>query len=140
MPLPKKPVCRRWCTMSEGGASGAAVTVFSGSRRNDATTTTAISNSSSAPPLLEPPQLHPPLELSLQKPQAVYLPIPSGQQLSISHPSLSQLSLNQCCAPLGATASPRLAQRKMGLSKSNRIILLLAIDSAFFLLELVVGQ
>ena len=28
----------------------------------------------------------------------------------------------------------------MGFSKSNRIIILLAIDSAFFLLELVVGE
>lgn len=28
----------------------------------------------------------------------------------------------------------------MGISKSNRILILLAIDSAFFLLELVVGK
>jgi hypothetical protein len=44
--------------------------------------------------------------------------------------------LNECCAPREKT--PRL-KGMMGLSKTQRILVLLAIDSAFFLLELVVG-
>lgn len=41
-----------------------------------------------------------------------------------------------------ATSQPRNTARTitMGLSKTNRILILLAIDSAFFLLELVVGM
>jgi hypothetical protein len=52
--------------------------------------------------------------------------------------SSAELSVNACCAPHVALKRP--TSKRMGLSKSNRIIVLLVIDSAFFLVELVVGM
>ena len=49
----------------------------------------------------------------------------------------SEESLNECCAPCKETVGSR---GRMGLSKTKRILVLLAIDSAFFLLELIVGR
>lgn len=63
------------------------------------------------------------------------------QSYSLSHRpvfSPSDLSLNQCCAP--KVQHLRSDRSKMALSKSQRIIILLAIDSAFFLVELVIGM
>jgi len=56
------------------------------------------------------------------------------------HPHLSStLSLDECCLSSRKDKEPR-KRRGMALSKSSRIILLLAIDSAFFLLEITVGM
>jgi hypothetical protein len=56
------------------------------------------------------------------------------------HPPLSaRLSLDECCVSFRKDKEPR-KRGGMALSKSSRIILLLAIDSAFFLLEIIVGM
>ena len=52
--------------------------------------------------------------------------------------SSAELSVNACCAPHAPLKRP--TSKTMGLSKSNRIIVLLVIDSVFFLVELVVGK
>lgn len=54
----------------------------------------------------------------------------------LSAPSL--LSVNDCCAPPAQVTA--ITTKKMAISKSNRIIILLVIDSAFFIVELVVGK
>jgi hypothetical protein len=76
-----------------------------------------------------------PLE-TIQKPKRAYLR--GAGDSSISHWDFhaSEESLDECCSPGKKT---RKSKRKMGLSKTKRILVLLAIDSAFFLLELVVG-
>jgi hypothetical protein len=76
-----------------------------------------------------------PLE-TIQKPKRAHLR--GAGDSSISHWDFhaSEESLNECCSPGKKT---RTSKRKMGLSKTKRILMLLAIDSAFFLLELVVG-
>jgi hypothetical protein len=50
----------------------------------------------------------------------------------------SSVTLNECCAPAPAQASRN--KSKMGLTKTQRIGILLAIDSVFFLIELIVGE
>ena len=82
---------------------------------------------------------HPPLELELiQKPGQAYFS-PHRIATSSSSPfTASTETIHECCAPLPAQA-PR-TPRKMGLSKTQRIVILLGIDSAFFLLELIVGK
>lgn len=52
--------------------------------------------------------------------------------------SPSQLTLDECCMPYAPVNSA--STKKMGLSKSTRIIILLVIDSAFFITELVIGR
>jgi hypothetical protein len=70
------------------------------------------------------------------RPEPVYLsPLHSHQR---SPHSSSAVTVNECCAPRPAQAP--LAKTKMGLSKSQRIGILLGIDSAFFLVELCVGM
>jgi hypothetical protein len=49
----------------------------------------------------------------------------------------SDVTLNQCCAPPSAKSSPKFG--RMGLSKEQRIGILLGIDGIFFLIELSVG-
>ena len=87
--------------------------------------------SSSSPALLDDTELsHIPV-----RPPAVYLSPPKSQ--STTPFDSSTTTINECCAPKRTQpATPR----KMGLSKSQRIGILLAIDSAFFVLELVVGK
>lgn len=74
----------------------------------------------------------------IEKPQRAILRSPRGIRSSVHPPSPSKLSINECCAPRAPLRSH--TDKKMGISKSNRIIILLVIDSAFFLLELVVGR
>jgi hypothetical protein len=50
----------------------------------------------------------------------------------------SEVTLYQCCAPPSARRSPKFG--RMGLSKEQRIGILLAIDGIFFLIELTVGM
>ena len=52
--------------------------------------------------------------------------------------SASTETLNECCAPV-RVPGPR-SPIKMGLSKTQRICILLGIDAVFFLIELVVGE
>jgi hypothetical protein len=70
-----------------------------------------------------------------QEPQAAHLkPATSGSTPRTS----STDSIHECCAiraPAPRTETPA----KMGLSKTQRICILLAIDSCFFLVELICG-
>lgn len=77
--------------------------------------------------------------LPIGKPEKAILRSSRRPCSSIRLSSPSQLSVNACCAPRQQVpaSSP---DRKMGISKSNRIVILLVIDSAFFLLELVAGK
>lgn len=72
--------------------------------------------------------------ITLQKPLKVHL--------SPYHPPApaagSAVSVNECCKKRSKENLPR-NTRKMGLSKSQRIMLLLGIDGVFFLVELIVG-
>lgn len=69
------------------------------------------------------------------KPEPAYLsPLPSHQSSPFSS---SAATLNECCAP--RTAQAPAPKKKMGLTKTQRIGILLGIDSAFFIVELVVG-
>ena len=79
---------------------------------------------------------HKDLEL-VARPEKAYLS-PHKCLASLSPFSHSSTTLNECCAPSSATR-PR-KHWKMGLSKSQRIIILLGIDSCFFLIELIVGE
>lgn len=74
----------------------------------------------------------------IEKPQKAILRSPRSFCSSIHLSSPSELSINACCATLAQVKVP--TTKTMGISKSNRIIILLVIDSAFFLLELVVGK
>lgn len=73
--------------------------------------------------------------VQIQKPEKARLKSPRSVCNSIHLSSPSKLSIQACCAP-----TAQVIPRKMGISKSNRIIILLVIDSAFFLLELIVGK
>lgn len=77
-------------------------------------------------------------DVAIEKPQKAVLRSPNTLCPSIPLSSPSQLSVDACCAPYAPASAA--ATSKMGLSKSHRIIVLLVIDSAFFLLELVVGK
>lgn len=75
----------------------------------------------------------PPLEL-ITRPDRVYL----NPRHRLSALNDSKSTFNECCAPNpGLVAGPK---KRMGFSKSQRICILLAIDSVFFLIELVVGM
>ena len=76
-------------------------------------------------------------------------PIPKPQQAYFSpytrHPppssspvTTSTETLNECCAPIRVPGVR--PAKKMGLSKTQRICILLGIDAVFFLIELVVGE
>jgi hypothetical protein len=81
-------------------------------------------------------------------PEAVHLSPSRIAQQRYPHPlphphplpplTASSVTLNECCAPAPAQA-PR-SKSKMGLTKTQRIGILLAIDSVFFLIELIVGE
>ena len=70
------------------------------------------------------------------RPEPVYLSPPHSHQSS--PPNSSSVTLNECCAPRSAQAPT--PKKKMGLSKTQRISILLAIDSVFFLVELTCGE
>ncbi len=62
----------------------------------------------------------------------------SDQPSALATPfTASCATLNECCAPRAPAAKPK---AMMGLSKSQRIGILLGIDTAFFLIELSVGM
>jgi hypothetical protein len=129
---------------SFGKAHGPSTTELEGGGAKDARDAT------NASPRLEPPPAGiislfashhtlPPIDTPLeaiQKPKRAHLR--GAGDSSISHWDFhaSEESLNECCAPGHKT---RRSKRKMGLSKTKRILVLLAVDSAFFLLELAVG-
>ena len=78
-----------------------------------------------------------PIELPL-RPEKAHLS-PDRTPTSLESPaSASSVSFNECCAPQ-IPHSPR-NQTIMGLSKTQRISVLLAIDSVFFLIEIVIGM
>ncbi|KAK5027278.1 Zinc resistance conferring protein [Exophiala sideris] len=97
----------------------------------------ATSSSSSTPPVnntYSPPFA--PVE-HIQKPSEAYLS-PYRLSSSPSTPfSASSETIHECCAP--RPAPPPRTRAVMGLSKSQRIGILLGIDSVFFLIELIVG-
>lgn len=73
----------------------------------------------------------------IQKPAKAHLRGSGDSSIPVcSFHAAAEESLNECCAPRKKTSR---SKRRMGLSKTKRILVLLAIDSAFFLLELVVG-
>jgi hypothetical protein len=74
----------------------------------------------------------------IQKPEKAILRSSRTVCSSVYLSSPSELSVNECCAPCAPVAA--VPTWRMGISKSNKIIILLIIDSAFFLLELVVGK
>lgn len=71
-----------------------------------------------------------------RRPEPVYL----SPRHHSSPPTSSSVTLNECCAPAPLSAQARPLKKKMGLSKTQRIGILLGIDSAFFLVELIVGK
>jgi hypothetical protein len=73
----------------------------------------------------------------IQKPEKAIIRSSRTVCSSVYLSSPSELSVNECCVPRAPVAA--VPTRRMGISKSNKIIILLVIDSAFFLLELVVG-
>lgn len=90
------------------------------------------------------PHIHVPSPLPSRSPSDVGLPArPEPAHLSpeAHNPSpfsSSSLTLNECCSPRNARAtSPKFG--RMGLSKEQRIGILLGIDGLFFLIELSVG-
>jgi hypothetical protein len=87
---------------------------------------------SSAPPIA-PYDTH--LTSLPVRPEPVHLSGHSSEPPSPFNSSCE--TLNECCAPCAQV--PRLKSR-MGLSKSQRIGVLLGIDTAFFLVELTVGM
>ncbi len=98
-------------------------------KRNDAATTTRIISSTTLPITnLE----------HINRPEQAHLRSTSTFCIPVDLPTKSELSLSACCASrVAKTQNP---PRTAMVSKSTRILILLAIDSAFFLLELVVGQ
>jgi hypothetical protein len=70
----------------------------------------------------------------IEKPEKAFLRSPRSRSLCSS----AELTVNACCAP--HVPLENTTGKTMGLSKSNRIIVLLVIDSIFFLVELVVGK
>lgn len=81
---------------------------------------------------------HPPAD-SIKKPQQAYLrPHRRTSPSSSSAPSVTSAeTVHECCAPV--CAQPPTTTSKMGLSKTQRICILLAIDAVFFLVELICG-
>ena len=78
-----------------------------------------------------------PLLQRISRPEPAHLSLDTFHcDYSSGLPSISELSLDECCIPHEARAPAR--SRKMA-SKTTRIVILLCIDVAFFLLELVVG-
>jgi len=80
---------------------------------------------------------HQSIEL-VRRPEAAYLSphraLPSFESFS----SPSSITLNECCAPSSPQSTS--APTTMGLSKTQRIAILLAIDTVFFLIELIIGE
>lgn len=74
---------------------------------------------------------------NIQRPQPVYIRGSGNISTPDRSSHASTVSLNECCALRKKTIRSR---GKMGLSKTKRILVLLAIDTAFFFLELVVGM
>lgn len=74
----------------------------------------------------------------VKRPETAYFTprraLPSFEFISTT----SSLTLNECCAP-SRPQTPS-THATMGLSKTQRIAILLAIDSAFFLVELIIGK
>ncbi len=96
--------------------------------------------SSSPSPSSIPTSISPhnhPLQLIEKPAQAYFSPyhLPSASSSPSSPLTASTDTIHECCAPPPAQA-PRIP-RKMGLSKTQRIAILLGIDSAFFVVELV---
>jgi hypothetical protein len=106
----------------------------------DATSTLENNARKDAPPALSKTELPTALQdiCVIERPEKAVLRPTQFICSSIYLSSPSELSINSCCA-LRAHVTP-VAAGKMHLSKSNKIIILLVIDSIFFLLELVVGQ
>lgn len=77
------------------------------------------------------------LLVAIQRPEQAHLKDSGDISAPKWSSQASKESLNECCATRAKAIKPK---RKMGLSKTKRILVLLAIDSAFFLLELVVGM
>jgi hypothetical protein len=77
-----------------------------------------------------------PLE-NIQRPERAHIRGSGGISTLNRSSRESKESLNECCVPREKTVG---SKGKMGLSKTKRILVLLAIDSAFFLLELIVGM
>ena len=75
---------------------------------------------------------------NIQRPEKAVLSPAQNNADFYNLPSSSTLTVNACCTP--NRRGPRSEPRKMGLSKSNRIIILLVVDTAFFFLELIVGE
>ena len=85
-----------------------------------------ITSRRTSDPLIEP----------IQKPGQVYL---SPYRHPSSSPyTASNVTIDECCAPK-LTQAPR-TRKRIGLTKSQRIGVLLAIDFAFFLVELIIGE
>lgn len=102
-------------------------------------TTTSTTTSSPSPSYPTNPTLDSDQSIELvTRPETAYLSphraLPSFESLS----SPSSIALNECCAPSNPQSTS--APTTMGLSKTQRIGILLAIDSAFFLVELVIGE
>lgn len=107
---------------------------------NAGTTTTTTFSPSPSPPSSYPTdssllRTHP-IEL-VQRPETAYF---SPYRARPSHflSTTSSVTLNECCAP--SKLNTTTTQNTMGLTKSQRIGILLAIDSIFFLIELVIGE
>jgi hypothetical protein len=72
-------------------------------------------------------------------PQAYFSPYRRTRASSSPSPrTVSTETVHECCAQ--TSAQPPLVTNKMGLSKTQRICILLGIDAVFFLIELVCGQ
>ena len=82
----------------------------------------------------------PPIELVRKPDQAYFSPyrLPASPSSPSSPSTASTATIDECCAPQLPRAPRTLG--KMGLSKTQRICVLLAIDSGFFLVELTVGR
>ena len=78
-----------------------------------------------------------PLLQTISRPQPAHLSLDTFRyRYSSGLPSVSELSLDECCVTHQARAPAR--SRNM-VSKTTRIVILLCIDVGFFLLELIVG-
>lgn len=97
--------------------------------------------SSSPPSSLIPVQHlyhHPPPDYIRKPQQAYFRPYRRTSRSSSFSPSATSTdTVHECCAPV--CARPPTTTSKMGLSKTQRICILLAIDAVFFLIELICG-
>lgn len=94
-------------------------------------------SSSSSSSRINPYHSTQPIELP-QRPERAHLS-PDRTPTSLDSPaSASSVSFNECCAPQIPHSPDN--QTTMGLSKTQRISVLLAIDSVFFLVEIVIGM